>query len=268
MIKSCAFREGKIRYRHQGKGRAVILLHGFLENLTIWDDLASELSQHYRVISIDLPGHGKSENFGYVHSMELMAEAVFTVIKKERLRKVALIGHSMGGYVSLAFAEKYPDFLRGLCLFHSSALSDSAQKQSDRLRAIEALKKYPKRFIRELIKNLFRKKNVKVLRDEIRKLEDQAISGSIPGYCASILGMRDRDNREIILKFAQYPVLIIAGIDDQVIPVKVADEQSRLPEYGSFTLLENSGHMGFLEEPGNVRRALRTFLHASFRKSS
>lgn len=265
MIRSCSFREGKLRYRQSGKGRAVILLHGFLENLHIWDGLSADLSRRYRVISIDLPGHGKSDNFGYVHSMELMAEAVMAVLKKERLRKVVMIGHSMGGYVSLAFAEKYPDHLRGLCLFHSSALSDNTKKKEDRLRAIDALKKYPKKFIRELIKNLFSSQNVKILKEEIKELEDSAANGSIPGYCACVLGMRDRDNREVILKFAPYPVLIIAGKDDPVIPEKVAEEQSRLAEKGQYVLLENSGHMGFLEEPGKVLRSLRSFIHRSFR---
>ena len=111
MIRTCIFRQGRIRYKQQGKGRAVILLHGFLEDLHIWDEFSSELSKSYRVISIELPGHGKSENFGYVHSMELMADAVMAVLKQERLRKVVIIGHSMGGYVSLAFAEKYSDHL-------------------------------------------------------------------------------------------------------------------------------------------------------------
>lgn len=266
MTRTCIFREGKIGYRVQGKGRAVVLLHGFLENYHIWDDLSKKLSKSYKVICIDLPGHGRSDNFGYIHTMEMMGEAVQAVLRKERLRKVVLVGHSMGGYVSLAFAEKNPDNLRGLCLFHSSALADSEQKKADRLRAIDALKRYPKKFVRELIKNLFSKQNVKILKEEIHALEEAAIKGSVPGYCACILGMRERDNREVVLRFAPYPVMIIAGKDDQVIPVGVAEKQSKLPEKSDYVLLENSGHMGFLEEPGKARRSLVSFLHKSFRR--
>jgi pimeloyl-ACP methyl ester carboxylesterase len=265
MTQYCEFREGKLRYRQKGQGRVVIFLHGFLESLEIWDDLSEELSKSYRVISIDLPGHGKSEQFGYVHSMELMADAVMAVLKKERLRKVVLVGHSMGGYAALAFSEKYPEYLRGLCLFHSFALADNAQKKSDRLRAIDALKRYPKKFIRELIKNLFSSQNVKILKEEIKTLEDAAIKGSVAGYCACILGMRERINREVVLKFAPFRVLMLAGKDDKVIPEKVAYEHSLLPEKSSFVLLENSAHMGFLEEPGKVLRTLRSFVNQSFR---
>jgi len=103
MTKYVDFKQGKIRYTDSGKGRVVVFLHGFLESLEMWR-FYQNLPNYIRKICIDLPGHGKSDNFGYVHSMELMAEGVRAVLKNEGIRKVVVVGHSMGGYVGLAFA--------------------------------------------------------------------------------------------------------------------------------------------------------------------
>src|ERR1044072_4356356 len=108
----------KIRYADVGKGRVVVLLHGFLENLEVWfgNGFAQELAKHYRVIAIDLPGHGKSECVGYVHRMERMAAVVKAVMDGLGLRRYTVAGHSMGGYAALAFAEKFRENVCGLCL--------------------------------------------------------------------------------------------------------------------------------------------------------
>ena len=113
----------------------MVLLHGFLFSSGIWHDLAASLARSYRVICIDLPGHGESGCFGYVHSMELMAQAVKAVLDQLRLKRYVMAGHSMGGYVALAFAELYPDNLRGLALFHCTAYPDTAEKRHERERA-------------------------------------------------------------------------------------------------------------------------------------
>ncbi len=121
-----------IHYTDKGKGTAIVLLHGFLENSTMWKPFISRLSKKNRVITIDLLGHGKTECLGYVHTMEDMAEAVKAVLSKLRLRRVVVIGHSMGGYVALAFVEKYSNNVKGLCLMNSTATADSEEKKINR----------------------------------------------------------------------------------------------------------------------------------------
>ena len=106
------FKDINLYFHEKGKGSAVVLLHGFLEASWMWDDIATALSKRYRVVCIDLPGHGKSDCLGYVHSMDEMAEAVMAVVQSLRLRRIQLVGHSMGGYVALAFAERWPDHLK------------------------------------------------------------------------------------------------------------------------------------------------------------
>src|SRR4051812_6939833 len=107
MIKHSIFRETKVRYSDKGKGRVIVLLHGFLESLEIFDELSAKLSKSFRVISIDLPGHGQTPVLGYIHSMELMAQCVKSVLDSLHLKKYVVVGHSMGGYAALAFAELF-----------------------------------------------------------------------------------------------------------------------------------------------------------------
>ncbi|CEN49046.1 Beta-ketoadipate enol-lactone hydrolase I (fragment) [Capnocytophaga canimorsus] len=124
-------------YTKKGKGKAVILLHGFLENHTIWEKFAEELSATHRVITPDLAGHGKTPCFSEIHPMEMMAEGIFEILQAEKIKDCILVGHSMGGYVSLAFAEKYPDQVKGIVLMNSTAAADSIEKQKNREKPYE-----------------------------------------------------------------------------------------------------------------------------------
>jgi pimeloyl-ACP methyl ester carboxylesterase len=128
MLKTADFKKEKVSFLDKGKGRVVVLLHGFLGSSQLWEKTIADLSKSYRVIAIDLPGHGKTPCFGYAHSMDLMAKCVKAVMDSLRLKKYVIIGHSMGGYAGLAFADLFPDHLKGLCLFHSSSYPDSDEK--------------------------------------------------------------------------------------------------------------------------------------------
>jgi pimeloyl-ACP methyl ester carboxylesterase len=123
------YKDVNIFYTEEGKGSAVVLLHGFLENSSMWLPFIPELLKNNRVICIDLLGHGNTECLGYVHTMELMADAVEAVLNHIKIRRCFLIGHSMGGYVALAFAEKNPNALKGLCLMNSTANEDTPEKK-------------------------------------------------------------------------------------------------------------------------------------------
>jgi len=123
------FKDINIHFSDQGSGSAVVLLHGFLEGSWMWDEVVQALRLRYRLICVDLPGHGQSDCIGYVHSMDEMAEAVMAVIQSLKLRRVQLVGHSMGGYVALAFAERWPDHVKNLVLYQSTARADSPWKK-------------------------------------------------------------------------------------------------------------------------------------------
>src|SRR3990167_3395223 len=128
-LKSLDIQGRKTRFSDEGKGRAVVFLHGFPESLEIWGALSKELKSTYRIICPDLLGFGGSECSGYVHNMEEMAAQVKSLLDHLKLRKYVIVGHSMGGYAAMAFAEKYGKHLSGLCMFHSSAAADPTEKR-------------------------------------------------------------------------------------------------------------------------------------------
>lgn len=238
----------------------MVLLHGFLESSNMWNVFLNELSKQHRVIAIDLPGHGNSDCFGYVHTMDEMANAVQTVLKDLKLRKVKLIGHSMGGYVALAFADLYPDYVKGICLFFSTSRADSAQKKKDRNRAIAVVKKNHKSFIRTALPMLFRSKFRSTLRKEISAAKQDALRTSKQGVIAALEGMKRRPSREILLKFAPYPIHIISGEKDPVITIDTMHKQMKRSEKVSGTVLKEPGHMGHIEAPEECLRELKWFL--------
>ncbi|HLV39067.1 alpha/beta hydrolase, partial [Xanthomarina sp.] len=144
-----------VYFKEQGSGEPVVLLHGFLENCYMWKDIISEISKTNRVIAIDLLGHGKTGSLGYIHSMELMAEAIEAVLNHLQIKKHILIGHSMGGYVALAYAEKNPNSLNGLCLMNSTFLADDEERQDLRTRANNMAKTNFEILVRMAFTNLF-----------------------------------------------------------------------------------------------------------------
>jgi len=242
------FKGIEIAYTEQGKGPAVVFLHGFLENSLMWESVAPHFSKSHRVIRIDLPGHGQSDNIGYVHTMDEMAEAVMSVLKHLRIRRSVFVGHSMGGYVSLALAEAYPDNVKALVLFQSTARADSAVKKRDRLRAIELVKKNPSSFVRKAIPMLFRPVNRKRFRNEVAQVKLQALTTSVQGITAALEGMRQRPNREVLLKFPPYPVRFIVSDKDPVIPLDSIREQATLSDAVDIHVIKGSGHMSHIED--------------------
>jgi pimeloyl-ACP methyl ester carboxylesterase len=264
MLKTSTFRGETITYSDTGKGRVVILLHGFLGSHEIWQPIHDNLAKYFRVIAIDLPGHGKTACFGYVHSMDLMAKCVKSVMDNLRLKKYVIVGHSMGGYVALAFGELFPDNLRGLCLFHSTAYPDSDQKKRDRSRAIKLVKANARLYTRDTIKNLFATKNLDRFKSEVTFAQKIAFKTPKRGIVAALEGMKDRPNRDVILNFAEYPVMMIIGRYDNILPMQLLLNQSQLIKQKHILLLENEGHMGFLEAPKICLTHLKRFARVCF----
>ena len=264
MLKTTTFKNGKVTFSDTGKGRVVVLLHGFLGSHQIWEQTNSQLSKIYRVIAIDLPGHGNTDCFGYVHTMELIAKCVKAVMDSLRLKRYVIVGHSMGGYVGLAYADLFPENLKGLCLFHSSAYADSEEKKRDRTRSIKVVKANHKIYTTEVIKNLFATKNSKRLKKEIAFAQKIASKVSKQSIVAALEGMKDRPNRDVVLGMVHYPVMMVIGELDNVLPKDQLLEQSQLIKNKHILYLEHDGHMGFLENPTTTIKALKKFLRACY----
>ena len=261
MLKTAIYKGAKVNYSKKGNSkRVVVLLHGFLENYKGWSDYVKVLSKYNTVYAIDLPGHGDSDCIGYIHTMEEMAGCIKQVLIDNKKRKAVIIGHSLGGYVALAFGDIYPDLLNGLCLFNSTAKSDSQEKVKLRDRAIEVVKRNRVIFLKEAIPNLFVTKNTPALRGAVKRVLNMALNTSQQGILASLEGMKIRPNREIILRFAPYPVLCIAGKNDKVIRWRDLKAQTDVCENGRFYLSEKGGHMCIYEDKYPCLKILEKFI--------
>ncbi|MDO5978522.1 alpha/beta fold hydrolase [Flavivirga spongiicola] len=243
-------------YTDKGKGNAIVLLHGFLENVSMWDTFIPTLSKKNRVICIDLLGHGKTECLGYIHTMELMAEIVQAILKHLKIRRSTFIGHSMGGYVALAYAEKNPDALKGLCLMNSTASADTLEKKKNRDRAIIAVKQNHKRFIRMAISNLFRPKNRIIFSEKIKQLKKEALKTPLQGIVASLEGMKIRKDREALLHFTPFKKMLMISRKDPVLDYNTLISQTKNTDVEVVEFPD--GHMSHIE---NEREFLRTIVH-------
>ena len=258
MKKQLLYKNIKISYTDAGKGSAVVLLHGFLENKTMWNAFIPELSKRNRVITIDLLGHGDTECLGYVHSMEDQADMVHAVLRDLKIRKAILIGHSMGGYAALAFAELYAENVKGIVLLNSTARADSTERKTNRDRAIAAVKQNYTAFVRMSIANLFSEKNREILLDEIENVKKEALKTPLQGIVASLEGMKIRKDREVLLHFGTFPMLLVLGKQD---PVLNYDENRNQIEKTKLQLVTfPDGHMSHIENREELMIVLVDFL--------
>lgn len=249
----------KIAYTNTGKGKAVVLLHGFLENSTMWDFYTNEFSQNYQVITIDLLGHGLTDNLSYMHTMEDMADAVHAVLYHLNISEAIFIGHSMGGYVSLAFAELYPETVKGIVLLNSTSKEDSPERKTNRMRAIKAVKQNPDIFIGMSIANLFSEENRERLAQEIDQVKKQALKTSVQGIISALEGMKARKDREFILHQAIFPILLILGQKDPVLNYE--DNISQIEGTRTNLISLPDGHMSHIENKNVLGDILLDFFN-------
>lgn len=223
----------------------------------MWDAFVPEFSKKYRVITIDLLGHGQTGCLGYVHTMEDMADAVHAVLHELRIRKAIFIGHSMGGYVSLAVAELYPDMVKGIVLQNSTSRADSDERKANRDRAIKAVKQSYTNFVRMSIANLFSENNRERLDAEIEAVKQEALNTPLQGIVAALEGMKARKDREVILHFAPYPILLVLGKQDPVLNYEESLEQIEGTQVKLITYPD--GHMSHIENCEQLQKDLSEF---------
>jgi len=256
-LETLLYKNTQISYTDTGKGTAVVLLHGFLENKTMWNFYVSELSKKNRIITIDLLGHGETESLSYVQTMEENADVVNEVLSKLKIRKAILVGHSMGGYVSLAFAELYPEKMKGLVLLNSTSKEDSTERKKNRDRAIKAVKKDYETFIRLSIANLFSEENREILINEIGAVKIQALKTPLQGIVASLEGMKIRKDREFLLHTTTFSKLLILGKKDPVLNYDENLEQIKNTDVE--LVIFPDGHMSSIENREELLTVLADF---------
>lgn len=238
-----------LNFEKKGEGKeTLVLLHGFMENISIWKDLEKKLSKDFTLFKVDLPGHGKSETIAEVHTMELMADEVKKVLDREKIKDFHLLGHSMGGYVSLAFAEKFPQDLKTLTLFFSTFLADDEEKKDQRRKSYRIIKDAFTHYAKAGIPNLFNPNERDILEGKIETALEIALSTNNLGALACVKGMVERPERKDILEKLDSKILVIAGKHDNA--VKTEAMIKNLPDRTNIkSYILDCGHNGHWEKP-------------------
>ncbi|MDR1022816.1 MAG: alpha/beta hydrolase [Prevotellaceae bacterium] len=241
-------------------GSAALLLHGYLESLEVWGNFAEQLGRHVYTVALDLPGHGLSDTHPEVNSMELMADVAAEACAQLSAGRVAAIGHSMGGYVALALAKKYPALVSSLCLLHSTPNADTEEKKLQRDHEIALIAEGKKETLaQQSISMLFAADNASRLYEPIADIETCALIADDTGTIASLRGMKEREDMNEFLKTFGKPLLFVFGKKDRHISWEAASATvERFPQ-AQLLALENSGHAGFIEEEEIVLATIKSF---------
>ncbi len=253
-----------LRIADSRKGeKTILLLHGYLESLDVWEDFAKLLSKEYRVVAMDLPGHGISQVMGPIHTMEFLADTVVGVLDELEIEKATVVGHSMGGYVALEVLRRHPERMESIVLLSSTPNPDSPEKLADRDREIALVEGGHKDLLASTAaKNGFATENLKRMQDEIIFLEEQVLVTEAEGVVALLRGMKERKDSNELLQKATLPQLFILGKKDGYIPLERAEAMVAAHPQAKVAWLENSGHLGYFEEPEACAAAIREFMGA------
>ena len=255
--------EGRtVHYRDEGRSNTptLVLLHGFLQNLDVWSSYVLSYMHRLRVITIDLPGHGLTDTFCDVHTTDFMAHIVKEVLNACGVDQCVMVGHSMGGYVALAFAEKYPYSLRGLGLVNSHAMADSESHRAAREEVCRQVHDNRAAYIVGFIPSLFDDSRRAALSKDIKDLQDQSLETTAASIVAAQRGMMQRPSRIAVLQQLDLPVYFVYGKNDPRIPIEVAVTQTLLPRHSEALLLSDVAHMAFIEEREYLKPRLLDFV--------
>jgi pimeloyl-ACP methyl ester carboxylesterase len=249
----------EISFYDEGNGKPIVLIHGFAGGKEYWDKVLPDLAKENRVIALDLPGHGGSGMEKESYSIEDMADVIKDFLDHLGLEKVTMFGHSLGGYITLAFAELYPQYLNGFSLVHSTANADTDEAKKGRdTNSKKILEEGPASFIDGLSKKLFSPDNLELNMDEIAETVKIGLKTSVKGLVSALTAMKNRPDRNYVLEETELPVLLAAGELDQIIPPEKTFTVDR-PNIQK-NIIKNSGHMSMYEKPQDLVRAMNEFL--------
>lgn len=262
MQKTFQYIQSTICYTIKGKGQPVVLLHGFGEESSIWNGQIDFLKHNCTLIIPDLPGSGKSEMLNN-EAVEItdFANCINALLEQENIGQCILLGHSMGGYISLAFAEMFPQKLKAFGLVHSTAFADSAEKKTGRQQGIKMINEYGAfAFLKNTIPNLFSKEFKETHEDEVAQLMEKGKNFSAGALTQYYTAMMNRPDRTVVLKDAKVPVLFIIGEEDVAAPLDDLLQQVHLPDISDIHILPGVGHMGMMEVPELLNKHLLSFI--------
>lgn len=265
MDKYFTYQDIQGHYIDEGTGETILLVHGFASDGSTWQYFKKGLAG-YRLLMVDLPGFGESGLPNEGLDIAGMADFIAALLMHAQAHKVHFVGHSMGGYVALAFAERHADKLLTLTMFHSQPFADTDEKRQIRLRSIELIgKSGTYHYIHELYNGLFAPAFVENNGPLVDSIIDRARQQAVRSVQNALLAMANRPDRSAVLKSLAVPVLFIIGSDDHAIPHLNSLSQTHLPNIAEVQILQGVAHMGMYEKERKCTEILLKFIGLDIR---
>ena len=249
----------KLAYKEEGKGKLVVLLHGFCGSKDYWKEVMPYLTSTCRVIAVDVRGHGETETTKVGFSIHDMAEDLYRFFLEHDLKDAYIFGHSMGGYITLDFVDHHPDLVKGYGLIHSTALPDSPEAKKNRVAGISKVEEQGvSYFIHDLIPKLLAKETRHNEQEMLKTLLDIGIETRPSGIIGALMAMKKREDKTKVLQKTNIPALLVAGAKDEVVSIEKVF--TVMGDHITQTIIDQAGHMGIFETPKQVADAILTFV--------
>lgn len=248
-----------IAYKDRGTGEPVMLIHGFCGSSAYFNEICPELSEKYRLLVPDLRGHGESDAPNSNYSIDQMADDMVELLDALEIDQVSVFGHSLGGYIALSMAERFPERVKAFGLIHSTAYPDSEEAKEKRLKAVSSIQSEGvQHFVDSLVPGLFAEGNRESMACTIDKMQEIGYRTSPQGAANTAIAMRERPDRRHVIAESAVPVLLIAGEADGVVP----PERTFTADGENITqvLIKGAGHMSMVEAPEQLIRVISDFV--------
>jgi pimeloyl-ACP methyl ester carboxylesterase len=276
MQKEFLYQSKKIFYRIEGAGMPIVLLHGFGFDSSVWNEQIDFLKDDCLLVIPDIPGSGQSEmlqvdNYQLPEtsnrqsetfiSIEDYAKCIHQLLIEENISQCIILGHSIGGYITLAFAKLFPEQLKAFGLVHSTAYADTEEKKTNRQRSIEMMDVYGGyAFLKNTIPNLFSKSFKEAFPEKVESFIEKAKDFKTEALQQYYAAMMHRPDYTSVVKDTEAAVLFVIGTEDIAAPMKDVLEQTQLCKNAYIHILEQTGHMGMLEAAKKMNLLLLDFI--------
>lgn len=245
-----------LRYKREGKGETLVLVHGFLGAKEVFNRVMTDLTKKYDVIAVDLPGHGESKIERANYTVYDYAKEVANVLQKEDVSEATWLGHSLGGYIVLAALEQKIAPIKSAILAYSSDLADTEEQKEKRTKQQQEIPALGvETFVDQVIEAFFSEKASKEIIDQARSIAYQA---SEEALVAALEAIKTRSNQHHLIEQTNCPILVIEGSQDKIVkPIKTSNS-------GIQKIKTNTAHLGMLEDPQSVVKAIHEFMAKTF----
>lgn len=251
----------QLAYNDTGSGPAIVLIHGYPFNRSMWTEQVSLLNDRFRVVTLDLRGHGESESSTGASTMKLMAEDVAALMDEIGIERAVVGGLSMGGYVTLAFHQLFPERVEKLLLADTRAQADTEEGKATRAEQVQQiLADGMAGIVNAMLPKLLSPETVSKRPDVVKRVRDMMIHTSPAGAAAALRGMAEREDQTGRLAQIKVPTLIVVGKEDPITPVADSQKMHERIAGSQLVVIENASHVSNIEQPEQFNRAFNEFL--------